>query len=57
MSLMRHALAHGGNTKEFRRRLADIYDQFSEGTLTPDLIEAKSLLDGPTRSRTDARPG
>ena len=45
MSLMRHALAHGGNIKEFRRRLADIFDQFTEGTFTPDLVEAKTLLE------------
>jgi adenylate cyclase len=56
MSLMRHALAHGGNTKEFRRRLADIYDQFTEGAFTPDLMEAKSLLDDPTKSKIDSRP-
>jgi hypothetical protein len=45
MSLMRHARAHGGNTKEFRRRLADIYDQFTEGAFTPDLVETKTLLE------------
>jgi adenylate cyclase len=45
MSLMRHALAHGGNIKEFRRRLADIYEQFTEGAFTPDLMEAKALLE------------
>jgi predicted ATPase len=45
MSLMRHALAHGGNIKEFRRRIADIYEQFTEGAFTPDLMEAKALLE------------
>jgi hypothetical protein len=49
-------MLHGGNTKEFRRRLADIYNQFTEGALTPDLMEAKSLLDNPSRSKTDSRP-
>jgi serine/threonine protein kinase/predicted ATPase len=44
-SLMRHALTHGGNIQEFRRRLTDIYDQFTEGAFTPDLVEAKTLLE------------
>ena len=45
MSLVRHSLSHGGNTAEFRRRLAGIYDEFAEGSLTPDLQDAKALLE------------
>ena len=45
MSLLRLGLAHGGNIKEFRHRLAGIYDEFTEGSLTSDLQKAKALLE------------
>ena len=36
-----------GRTNDAHERLATIYDWFTEGFDTPDLIEARTLLDGP----------
>jgi predicted ATPase len=44
MSLVR-LLAQQNRHDEARRMLAEIYNWFSEGFDTPDLIDAKSLLD------------
>ena len=44
MSLARLLVSQGGRD-EARTILADIYNWFTEGFDTPDLIDAKSLLD------------
>ena len=36
-----------GRTDEARRALAELYDWFDEGLDTPDLVEAKRLLEQP----------
>jgi predicted ATPase len=45
ISLVRHSLSHGGNITEYRRRLAGIYEEFTEGSLTSDVQNAKALLE------------
>jgi hypothetical protein len=44
MSLVRLRRAHGGDDKEARRALADLYGWFTEGFTTADLVAAKALL-------------
>jgi tetratricopeptide (TPR) repeat protein len=44
MSLVRLRHAHGGDEKNARRALADLYGWFTEGFTTADLIAAKELL-------------
>jgi len=44
MSLVRLRAKHGGDDKDARRALADLYGQFTEGFTTADLVAAKALL-------------